>query len=197
MNKVKDKFQSRDFFFPKVVYIGCISVIDRERKKRRMCLTRIFDSIELLRSYVVFVIDDLYKTGNSKVPMFDGYYVKCEYSRLFPLKKAYWKNKGEFEMDIFQKFRNDTNILKYWKMSEVLVTPDGEIDGMEFYSFCISLFKNTPINYLETYIQNSNQSVDIRAKNAAVYSPSKPVKINWLEDIQRVNDKQLSEKYIN
>lgn len=197
MNKIKDKFQSRDFDFPKIVYIGCIYFVDKDGEKRHLCLTRIFDNVEILRPYVIFVIDDLFRNGNSSAPIFDGLYIKCEYSHLFPMKKSYWEDKSQFKMDTIQKFRNDVNILKYWKMSEVLVTPDGEVDGKEFYSFCISLFKNTEKKHLETFIKNSGQSVDIRAKNAAFYSLSKPVKINWLEDIKRVNDNKLDEKYIN
>ncbi len=100
-------------------------------------------------------------------------------------------------MDIFQKFRNDVNIVKYWAMSEVLVTPDGEIDNIEFYSFCISLFKNTSNKDIDNYIKNSNHAVDVRAKNAAFYSLSKPVKINWLGNIKTASENKISENYIN
>lgn len=65
-------------------------------------------------------------------------------------------------------------------MSELLVTPDGEIDGVEFFSYCISLFKNTPSEDIDLYIKNTNHVVDIRAKNGALYAINKPVSINWL-----------------
>lgn len=156
-----------------------------------------FDSLEILRPYVLFVIDDLSKSAPYITARYEGFYIKCNFSRHFPLKKSHWRNKRAFEMDIFQKFRNDVNIVKYWKMSEVLVTPDGEIDGVEFYSFCISLFKNTPKKDVNTYIKNSNHVVDIRAKNAAFYTLEKPVKINWLGSKNENVESIVIKKYIN
>ena len=100
-------------------------------------------------------------------------------------------------MDIFQKSRNDVNIVKYWKMSEVLVTPDGEIDDVEFYSFCVSLFKDTTEKDIDLYIKNSNHPVDIRAKYAAFYSLSKPEKINWLGNTKTTPVDRTSKYYIN
>ncbi len=100
-------------------------------------------------------------------------------------------------MDVFQKFRNDVNIIKFWKMSEVLITPDGEIDGVEFYSFCISLFKNTQDRDINTFIKNSGHIVDIRAKNAAFYELDKPVKINWLAGGKKTYSLNIIEDYIN
>ncbi len=197
MKKIKPKFQSRDFDFPKNAYIGCITVIDKTDRKRHLCLTRIFDNIEILRPYVLFVIDDLLKNESFVTPIYEGFYIKCGFSRYFPLKRAHWENKHEYEIDIFQKFRNDVNIVKYWKMSEVLVTPDGEIDGVEFYSFCISLFRNTANDDIDNYIKNSNHVVDVRAKNAAFYSLFKPVKINWLGYSKRNSGNKIDESLIN
>ena len=196
MKKVKFRFQSKDFNFPKTVYIGCIS-ISNNKKQKSLCLTRVFDSLDILKQYVLFVIDDLSKTSSGITPVYNGYFIKCEYSRLFPLKKNHWGGEPFVDMDIFQKFRNDVNIIKYFKMSEVLVTPDGEIDGVEFYSFCISLFKNTPVKDVDLFIKNSNHIVDVRAKNGAFYSLSKPVKINWQVGGNMIHRMKIIEDFIN
>jgi hypothetical protein len=197
VKKASLRFQSRDFDFPKNAYIGCVAMVDTSNKKRYLCLTRIFDNLEILRPYVLFVIDDLLKSAPYITPIYEGFYIKCRFSRFFPLNRSHWGKNHAFEMDIFQKFRNDVNIVKYWKMSEVLITPDGEIDGVEFYSFCISLFKNTENMDVDTYIKNSNHVVDIRAKNAAFYSLCKPIKINWLGNAKNYIANKISGNYIN
>jgi len=66
-------------------------------------------------------------------------------------------------------------------MSEILITPDGQIDGAEYFSLCTAFFKNTPSCDVDLYMRNSNLAVDTSAKNAAYYTIDKPVKINWLE----------------
>ena len=180
MKKVRSVYQSKDFDFPKSVYLGCININDKNNKKRFLCLTRVFEDMELLKQYVLFVIDDLSKSSSGITPSYTGKFIKCDFARFFPLKKTHWSGRSSIDMDIFQKFRNDVNIVKYWKMSELLVTPDGEIDGVEFFSFCISLFKNTPSEDIDLYIKNTNHVVDIRAKNGALYAINKPVSINWL-----------------
>lgn len=193
-------FQTREFNFPDNAYVGCIVLKDNTNKKRHICLTRIFTDIEILRTYVLFVVDDLSKENPNKPPVYDGFYIKCKLSRYFPLDKSHWKNRKTFKQNIFENFRNDVNILKYWGLSEILVTPDGEIDNVEFYSFCMSLFKNTDKKVIDALIKNSNHIVDTRAKNAAFYSLSKPVKINWLEStnkLKRKNIKTFKEIYIN
>jgi hypothetical protein len=190
-------FQTREFVFPKTAFIGCIAFKDNTNKKRYVCLTRIFNDIEILRTYVLFVMEDLFKEDPNKSPVYEGYYVECKLSRYFSLNKTHWTNRGVFKKDIFENFRNDVNILKYWKISEILVTPDGEIDGVEFYSFCMSLFKNANKNVIDTFIKNSNHTVDARAKFAAFYSLSRPEKINWLNNIKVKVAKTFKENYIN
>ena len=82
-------------------------------------------------------------------------------------------------------------------MSELLVTPDGEIDGVEFFSFCVSLFKNTPSQDIDLYIKNSNHVVDTRAKNGALYEISKPESINWLGENTKIQLANPPENYTN
>jgi len=186
-----------DFRFPTTFYIGCISVSDPANKKHHLCLTRVFTSLEILRRYVLFVIDELKDSENNIAPLYEGSYIKCKFSRLYPLHKYHWRKRHLPEMDIFQKFRNDINIIKYWKMAEVLVTPDGEISDVEFYSFCFSLFKNTPDKDIDLLIKNSNQVVDKRARNAAFYEISKPVKTNWLAGGKKDLGLSVVEEFIN
>ena len=197
MKKATFKYQSRDYKFPKTAYIGCVSINDSKNKRHSLCLTRVFEDLYILRRYVLFVIDDLTDSNKEITPIYEGSVIKCNYSRLFPLKRSHWGKRQALEMDLFQKFRNDVNIMKFWKMSEILVTPDGEIDGVEFFSFCISLFKGTPKKDIDLYIKNSNQVVDVRAKNGAFYTLDKPVKINWSGNSKKNTWAKITENYIN
>lgn len=133
MKKAIFKFQSKDFEFPKNTYIGCISIKDSNNKKHSLFLTRVFENLDILKRYVLFVIEDLSDSTSEITPLYNGFFIKCNLSRLFPLNKTHWGGKLDINTDILRKFRNDVNIIKFWKMSEVLVTPDGEIDGVEFF----------------------------------------------------------------
>ena len=82
-------------------------------------------------------------------------------------------------------------------MSEILVTPDEKIDHVEFYSLALSLFKNTPYRDIDLLIKNSDQAVDIKAKNAAIYSLGKPAKVDWLAGSKNIHDIKILEEYIN
>ena len=197
MKKATFKFQSRDFDFPETLYIGCIDIVDRNNKKQPIFLTRAFDNLEILKQYVLFVIDDLSQSSLGVSPIYKGTYIKCNISHLFPLNKLHWGGKLAIGIDALQKFRNDVNIIKYWKISEVMVTPDGEIGGMEFFSFCVSLFKGTQKADIDLYIKNSSHVVDVRAKNAAFYSLNKPVKVNWLAGRKNNYEVKIIEDYIN
>jgi hypothetical protein len=196
VNKPKYKFHSKEFRFPERAYIGLISIEDPEGNKHSVCLTRVFDNFEVLKRYVLFVIDDFSKNSNT-APSYNGFCIKADFSRLIPLKKQHWVEKKQINTNIFTKSRNDVNIIKYWKMSEIIVTPDGEIDNVEFFSFCFSLFKKTPSEDVDLIIRNSNHQVDMRAKNAAFYTLNKPVKINWVAGIKKSHEIKIIENYIN
>ena len=196
VNKHKDAFRSKDFRFPESAYIGFINIDDPEGVKHNVSLTRVFDNLDVLKRYVLFVIDDFSKNSNT-TPSYNGFYIKADFNRLIPLKKKYWIEKKQIDSNIFSKSKNDINIIKYWKMSEIIVTPDGEIDSVEFFSFCFSIYKNTPANDIELFIRNSNHNVDIRAKNAAFYTLNKPVKINWIAGTKKSREIHIIENYIN
>ena len=196
VDKPKYKFQSKDFQFPEVAYIGFINIEDPEGKKNSVCLTRVFDNFEVLKRYVLFVLDDFSKNSDT-APSYNGFYIKVNFNRLIPLKKQHWVGKKPIYPNIFNGSRNDLNIIKYWKMSEIIITPDGEIDNVEFFSLCFSLFKKTPSENVDLFIRNSNHKVDIRAKNAAFYTLNKPVKINWVAGIRKSHELKILENYIN
>lgn len=119
---------------------------------------------------------------------FEGYYLKADFNRLFPLKKEYWNNKRKIELNFMQDYKNDEKLIKYWKMSEILVSPDGQINGTDYFSFGIPLFKNTPSKDVELYIKNLNLVVDTQAKHAAFYSLGKPIKTSWLEHHKEIEN---------
>lgn len=195
--KNKVQFQTKNFNFPESAYIACITLIDSTGHKHNACLTRVFENLDILKRYVLFVINDLTKSNAGFDFSYKGHLIKIKKDRFFPLQKSHWqKKKKDFNL-LSAQYRNDVNIIKYWEMSELLVTPDGETNGLEFFSFCFSLFKNTQKSEIDFLIKNSEQSVDTRAKNAAFYILEKPVKINWLEGDQKTIVNRWVENYTN
>ena len=191
------QFQSKDFNFPKFVYVGCISIVDSAGHSHNACLTRVFDNLDILKRYALFVINDLSKSIEGIGFTYQGFLIKAKFNRLFSLNKTHWKQKSADHPLNAQNFRNDVNIIKYWEMSELLVTPDGESDGVEFFSFCVSLFKDTPDTEIDLFIKNSDHSVDTRATNAALYTLEKPEKIDWLENSHKFIAGNWEGNYIN
>jgi len=196
VNKPKSVFQSKEFQFPESAYVGFIDVEDPGGVKHSVSLARVFDNLEVLKRYVLFVLDD-FSNNSDTAPSYNGFFIKADFNRLIPLMKNYWIGKKTMSPNVFNKSKNDINIIKYWKMSEIIITPDGEIDNVEFFSFCFSLFKKTPAQDVDLLIRNSNHKVDIRAKNAAFYTLNKPVKINWIAGTKKSQEIKIIENYIN
>ena len=197
MKKIEQQFQSRDYRFPKIAYIGFVSVKVNDKRVYKVCLSRLFDNFEILKRYVLFVISEFSKSNDDFTLTYDGYFIKATFDRLFPLKKSHWNARSVEIPDFHQRSKNDINIIKYWKMSEILVTPDEKIDHVEFYSLALSLFKNTSYRDIDLLIKNSDQAVDIKAKNAAIYSLGKPAKVDWLAGSKNIHDIKILEEYIN
>ena len=137
MGKSKDGFQIKEYIYPKQFYIACITLIDLNGRKLQACLTRVFKNLDILRQYVLFAANDIRNTELFDLT-FEGYYIKANFDRLFPLKKEYWSKDNNSKYDFWQNFRDDGKIVKYWKMSEVLVTPDGQINGNDYFSLAVS-----------------------------------------------------------
>ncbi len=197
MKKSLYKFQSKEFSFPKWAYVACIAFKLNGGKIHHACLTRVFENPEMLKRYVIFVLNDFSSEEDGIVPSYKGYLIKIKLDRKIPLTKKYWRKDSSFDKVFLRKFRNDVNIIKYWQMSEILVTPDGEIDGIEFFSFSLSIFKNSPVKDIELFIKNSGHVVDIRAKSAAFYSLKRPVKTDWLSGTRQTHELPTVERYIN
>lgn len=197
MRKIDLHYQTKDFDFPDILYVGVVAVTNLNGGRYLMCLNRVFGDPALLKQYVLFVVKDLNNSSESIRTLYKGLIIRCRLSSLFPLNKNHWKNKSKFNLDIFQKYRNDINIIKYWKMSEILVTPDGEVDGVTYFSYCLSMVKDTRKQDIDLFIKNSTHVVDIRARNAGLYLLEKPVKIDWLESVDNSLDTKVSPSFIN
>lgn len=98
--------------------------------------------------------------------------IPAQLHKLYPLKKIYWENPVE-KYDLLERSRSFLKPLKNFNFYELLVTPWFQKNQITFAAgVCFSI--GADYHEIESFMLHSNMPVDIKAKNAALYTFERP-----------------------
>ncbi|MBI4097210.1 MAG: hypothetical protein HY428_02225 [Candidatus Levybacteria bacterium] len=101
------------------------------------------------------------------------------FATLYPLRREFWQSPTH-HYDSLDRLRTFKPLAKTPQFYKLLVTPTFLDDtGKWHLNATLPLYLSMNENIIEQFMFHSDQSVDERAKYAAIYTFGKPIQYNW------------------
>ena len=170
-------FCTREYSLPEQAYAGLFWTVSEEEKLLIHNMFQVYSDLESLisdaREYISIIKEE------DVTVLHEGMLLPLRLDRTFDLKEKYWKNPS-IDIDPFSKIVKNIEMLRFPTAYELLVTPAGQVENSEIFSFTFPFIVGDNQRDIEAFMLTSNHPVPTDAKNAGVYSISEPVGINWI-----------------
>jgi hypothetical protein len=169
----KIRYGTKDYTFPERAYIEYLKGRDARGGEYMFPMFFVLTEIQDVRTDA-----ELIMSQDSEVEIDEtAILLPVHFVRFFPLEKRFW-SKPTVHYDTSIRVSLFSHLLKRSTLYSLLVTPTSE-KGKEKFAAAVPFYGNGDDRSLERFMALSDFPVDTAARNAAVYSVSEPITVNW------------------
>lgn len=191
----QEQFCTLDPVYPSEAYIVVLAISKAETNELRFLfpMPTIYSSIDEIAQSIEKTIDEtsqnsLHEEGELMV-LDTAIVLPINLHEYYPLKKEFWNNPAR-HFDTQDRIKLFNKVISNPRLNMLLVTPSYFSDREKkwYLSATLPLRLSYEDKEIENFMLSSDYPVDIRAKNAAIYSFGRPLRLKWatmeLEEVE-------------
>jgi|SRR3990167_9364055 len=171
--------------YPNTAYMIFLNPIKGARVFDPYPMTFIYRSLDEVSQVVQEAVKEIQNLGELSV-LQHVMLLPLRFVSHYPLRREFWQNPSH-HYDSLDRLRTFQPLAKTPQFYKLLVTPTFLDDyGKWHLNATLPLYLSMNESVIEQFMYHSDQSVDERAKCAAIYTFGKPMQYNW--ETQKVAD---------
>ncbi|MBI4097072.1 MAG: hypothetical protein HY428_01520 [Candidatus Levybacteria bacterium] len=164
--------------YPDTAYMIFLHPIKGARVLDPYPMTFLYRSLDEVSQVVQEAVREIQGTGELDVLQHVMLLPLC-FASLYPLRPEFWQNPSQ-HYDSMDRLRTFQPLVKTPLFYKLLVTPTFlDENGKWHLNATLPLYLSMNESIIEQFMSHSDQSVDERAKCAAIYTFGDPMRYNW------------------
>lgn len=183
--------------FPPEAYMVFLNPIKGARILQPYPMAFIYKSLDEVNEVITQAVQEIQTSNEFNVKQ-HSLLLPIHFHTLYPMRREFWQSPSH-HYDSLDRMRTFQQVATTPELFKLLVTPTYlDENGKWHLNATLPFFQTSDEKLIEQFMFHSDQSVDKRAKFAALYTFGKPTQYNWeTQEISVIKTKPLSQKHHN